>query len=198
MLKVGITGGIGSGKSTVSKVFEVLGVPVYYADDAAKRLMIENDSIREQLILHFGEVTYKNNLLNRSHLSAQVFNNREKLDLLNSIVHPATLKDSADWMKNQSAPYSIKEAALLFESGASKYLDFIIGVSAPVELRIERVMERDGITREAIEQRINKQMDEAGKMDNCNEIILNDNMNPVIPQVLKLHERLLLLAKAAV
>src|ERR1700760_1185034 len=105
MLKVGLTGGIGSGKSTVAKVFEVLGIPVYYADDAAKRLMNEDEDLKKKLQLHFGEAIYTDGILNRSHLSSIVFNNPEKLQLLNSIVHPATIADAVDWMKQQTSPY---------------------------------------------------------------------------------------------
>ena len=117
--KIGITGGIGSGKTTVAKVFEVLGVPVYYADAAAKRLMNENEILKGQIQYHFGKECYVNGKLNRKYLSELVFNNDEKLSLLNSIVHPITIADAQAWMQQQTAPYALKEAALIFEKGAA-------------------------------------------------------------------------------
>ncbi|MFM9911715.1 MAG: dephospho-CoA kinase [Chitinophagaceae bacterium] len=195
MLRVGITGGIGSGKSTVSGIFESLGVPVYDADSAAKRLMNEDPRLKEQLIKEFGEKTYENGKLNRSHLSSIVFNNKEKLTLLNSLVHPITLQDAQQWMAHQKTPYSIKEAALIFESGSQVALDYVIGVSAPVNLRIQRVMERDHISRAEVTARISKQMQEQVKMSLCNFIVINDGIQMLIPQVLTLHDKLLELSK---
>lgn len=189
MLRVGITGGIGSGKSIVAKVFEVLGAPVYDADSAAKKIMQEDDSLKAQLKHHFGESIYKEGVLDRAALSCLVFNNREKLELLNSLVHPATINAGIQWMGTQTFPYAIKEAALIFESGSEQYLDFVIGVYAPAELRIKRVMDRDGISREAVEQRMRHQMDEAAKMKLCQAVITNDEQELVITQVLKLHEQ---------
>ena len=111
-LRIGITGGIGSGKSTVAKVFEVLGIPVYYADDAARRLMNEDEDLRQQIIRHFGPNAYKNNQLDRAYIAGQVFDNKEKLELMNSMVHPATIRDSENWMARQTTPYAIKESAM--------------------------------------------------------------------------------------
>ncbi len=191
MIKVGITGGIGSGKSTVAKIFAILGVPVYYADDVAKRLMNEHPVIRQQLIKHFGEETYSNNKLNRPFLSKQVFNNAEKLALLNSIVHPVTIADGEEWMHKQTTAYAIKEAALIFESGSQRDLDFVIGVFAPVHLRIKRVIDRDGITREDVQKRMLNQISEEIKMKLCDYIIINDEQQLIVPQVLSLHEKIL-------
>ena len=188
---VGITGGMGSGKSTVARVFEVLGIPVYYADDAAKRLMNKDESLKAQLRQHFGEETNVDGLLNRKYLSSIVFNNEEKLTRLNAIVHPATLRDAADWMQQQTTPYAIKEAALIFESGSQKQLDYVIGVHAPAALSIHRVMKRDQITREAVKARMEKQIDEEIKMRLCDYVINNDEQELVIPQVLKIHETFL-------
>jgi dephospho-CoA kinase len=190
MLKIGLTGGIGSGKSTVAKVFEVLGIPVYYADDAAKRLMNEDDALKQQLITHFGKDTYINGVLNRAHLSTLVFNNKEKLELLNSLVHPATIADATQWFSKQSSPYVIKEAALLFESGTADGLDKIIGVRAPETLRIKRVMDRDKVTAEEVKRRMNNQMQESIKMKLCDYIIENNEQQAVLPQVLHLHQQL--------
>lgn len=195
MLHIGLTGGIGSGKSTVAKIFEMLDVPVYYADDASKRLMNQDRDLKKELVKHFGKKTYSHGILNRPHLSSIVFNNPEKLALLNSIVHPATIKDAAEWMQKQTAPYTIKEAALIFESGSHAQLDKVIGVQAPVAMRILRVMQRDNVTREDVLKRLEKQMDENIKMRLCDYVINNDEQELLIPQVLKLHNQLLALAK---
>jgi dephospho-CoA kinase len=194
MLKVGLTGGIGSGKSTVAAIFSVLGVPVYYADDAAKQLMDEDENVKERIQRNFGEDAYKDGLLNRKYLSGIVFNNADKLTLLNSIVHPATIKDADKWIHKQTSHYVIKEAALLFESGAHEKLDYIIGVQAPLNLRILRAMKRDNVSREEILSRMNKQIDEEIKLSLCDFIIINDEQQLVLPQVLQLHERLLQLS----
>lgn len=189
MLKIGLTGGIGSGKTTVAKVFEVLGIPVYYADDRAKSLMNTNASLRNSIIKHFGEASYTNGELDRKHLAGIVFNNKEKLELLNSLTHPVTIQDSEAWFAQQSTPYVIKEAALLFESGAADKLDYIVGVYAPQHLRVQRVMERDQVTVEEVMKRISRQIDEEMKMKLCNFVITNNEQQLVIPQVLELHER---------
>ncbi len=190
MLRVGITGGIGSGKSTVTKIFRSLGVPVYFADDAAKRLMNEDPDLQFQLMKAFGADTYIEGVLNRKYLSSIVFNNPSKLELLNSIVHPITIHDAAVWMSKQTAPYVIKEAALIFESGSQDMLDHVIGVYAPESLRIYRVMKRDNVTREDVKARMRKQIEETVKMRLCDTVILNDEQHLVVPQVLELHERL--------
>src|SRR6187399_3223326 len=135
MLRVGLTGGLGSGKSTVAKIFETLGVPVYYADDAAKRLMNGDEHLKKRIVENFGKESYSGNLLNRSWLASAVFNNPQKLALLNSLVHPVTIADAEEWMKMQTTHYAIKEAALIFETDAYKHLDYVIGVSAPYTLR---------------------------------------------------------------
>lgn len=196
MLRIGITGGIGSGKTTVAKIFEVLGVPVYYADVAAKRLMNEDELLQQNIISHFGSAIFENKQLNRGLLASIVFNDPEKLSLLNSIVHPVTIADAEKWMKQvakadgKETPYAIKEAALLFESGAQKKLDYVIGVNAPYKLRLQRAMQRDNLSKEEIESRMVKQMDETKKMNLCNFIITNDEVQLLIPQVLELHKKL--------
>ncbi|HQW92493.1 MAG TPA: dephospho-CoA kinase [Ferruginibacter sp.] len=195
MLKIGLTGGIGSGKSTVAKVFEVLGIPVYYADDAAKKLMNEDAALKQKIKLQFGESVYANEHLNKKALADIVFNDPEKLALLNALVHPATLKDVESWMQSQSSPYIIKEAALIFESGAHQNLDYVIGITAPAPLRIQRTMQRDGITREAVVARMDKQMDDTIKMKLCDFVITNDEQEMLLPQVLALHDKLLSLSK---
>ncbi len=190
MLKIGLTGGIGSGKSTVAKVFEVLGIPVYYADERAKELMHTNELLQQQLILHFGKATYTNGKLNRKHLASIVFADKEKLDLLNSLVHPVTIADSEEWFRKQTSPYVIKEAALLFESGATEGLDYIIAVTAPATIRIKRVMDRDQVTAEEVKKRMASQIDENIKTRLCDFIITNNEQQMILPQVLQLHEKL--------
>ncbi len=191
MLRVGLTGGIGSGKSTVAKIFEVLGVPVYYADDAAKKIMNTDEELKRSIIQHFGEESYVNDQLNRSYIASLVFNNKEKLDLLNSLTHPATIRDANKWMQQQTYSYTIKEAALIFESGSGEHLDYIIGVYAPLSLRIKRTIDRDHITREEVLQRMNRQIDENIKMKLCDTVIVNDEQQLVTTQVISLHGLLL-------
>ena len=191
MLKVGLTGGIGSGKTTVAKIFEVLGIPVYYADDATKQIMNSDLQLRAALIKNFGERTYQGGQLDRAWLASVVFADKQKLDLLNSLTHPATIRDANRWIHEQTSPYIIKEAALLFESGANKYLDVVIGVFAPMDLRIRRSMQRDNTTREEVVQRLSRQMDEDAKMKLCDYIVVNDEQQLLLPQVLKLHHQFL-------
>ena len=195
MLKIGLTGGIGSGKSTVAKVFEVLGIPVYYADDAAKRLMNEDEELKEKIKKEFGQSIYKEEKLDRKKLANIVFTSPEKLNLLNALVHPATIKDAEKWMQEQTSPYCIKEAALIFESGAHEHLDYVIGVSTPAAQSIQRTMQRDHITREEVVARMDKQMDDTIKMKLCDFIIKNDEQEMILPQVLDLHNKLLSLTK---
>lgn len=191
MLKVGITGGIGSGKSIVAKLFELLGVPIYYADEAAKTLMNKNPLIKKQLIHHFGEQSYINGTLNRAWLAAKVFNHPEQLKLLNSIVHPIVINEGTIWMNSQSAPVVMKEAAIFFESGSNTAMDYMIGVYAPKALRIERVMKRDKIPEQDVIGRMSRQMDEEEKMKRCDYIIQNNEAQLIIPQVTELYKILL-------
>ncbi len=188
MLKIGLTGGIGSGKTTVAQIFEVLGIPVYYADKEAKRLMTSNHQLKLELIKSFGAEIYENGKLKSALLASIVFTDSQKLNLLNSLVHPATLLDAKEWMEKQTTPYSIKEAALIFEAGASEKLDFIIGVSAPEHIRIKRVMERDGISKEDVEKRLSNQLDENEKIKRCHFVVVNDEKELLTPQILKLHQ----------
>lgn len=191
MIKIGLTGGIGSGKTTVARIFETLGIPVYYADEAAKKIMNEDEHLRTLIIKNFGAESYVNDKLNRAHLSSIVFNNAQKLSLLNSLVHPLTLADAEQWSRKQNTPYIIKEAALLFESDAWKMVDKIIGVNAPYELRLQRTMQRDLLSKEEVEARINNQMSEEEKMKRCHFIIINNEKELLVPQVIKIHESLM-------
>jgi len=188
VIKAGVTGGIGSGKSTVAKIFAVLGVPVYYADDASKRIMNSDPEVIELITRHFTEEAYKDGILDRSFIALKVFNNKENLELLNSLVHPATIRDADRWLSMQQAPYVIKEAALLFESGSYAALDYVIGVSAPYELRLQRTIARDHSNRDQVIARMSRQIDENIKMKLCDFIVYNDEVQLLIPQVLKLHE----------
>ena len=191
MLKIGLTGGIGSGKSTVAAIFEVLGTPVYYADAAAKKLMHEDVGLIAGIKELFGENSYVNGMLNRTYISGEVFSQPDKLNKLNALVHPVTIADAEKWMSKQFAPYLIKEAAILFESGSHIQMDYVIGVYSPLELRIERVMQRDKISKEQVISRINQQMDEEEKMRRCDFLVYNDEKKLLIPQVLELHDKLM-------
>jgi dephospho-CoA kinase len=195
MLKVGLTGGIGSGKSTVAKVFAILGIPVYKADDEAKRLMATHPTLIEQIKSHFSEEAYVNGKLNKPFLSSIVFKNKEKLNLLNQLVHPFTIEDGKAWMQRQSTPYAIKEAALIFESGSQGEFDLIIGVYAPETLRIHRTIQRDHSSKEQIRSRMDNQIKEELKMKLCDEVILNNEQELLLPQIIALHHKLLAKAK---
>jgi dephospho-CoA kinase len=175
MLTIGITGGIGSGKSFICKKFESLGVPVYYADERAKYLMQHDENLKEKLMAAFGNEIYTDGQLNKKVLSEKVFNNPEALQKLNSLVHPAVYRDTENWMKlHSNKPYVIKEAALFFETGSYKMLDKTILVSAPEEIRIARVMERDKVSKTDVEARMKNQMSDEDKMTLADYIINND------------------------
>lgn len=195
MLKIGLTGGIGSGKSTVARIFEVLGIPVYYADDAAKRMMNEDEELKQKIQQQFGNDIYKDGKLDRKKMADIVFASPDKLNQLNALIHPATIKDAERWMQKQTTPYTLKEAALIFESGAQEHLDYVIGVTAPAPLRIQRTMQRDGVSREEVIARMDKQMDETIKMKLCDFVLVNDEQEMLLPQVIALHEKLLMLVK---
>ena len=190
-LRIGLTGGIGSGKSMVAKIFTLLGTPVFNADRAAKEIMETDAGLRKAIIKKFGSETYTDCHLNRKYLANIVFNDPRQLETLNSLVHPYTIAAAEKWALEQNAPYTVKEAALFFETGSAIGFDYMIGVYAPQHLRIKRVMERDGVTREEVKARMEKQIQEEIKMRLCDFVILNDDQNLLIPQVLKLHEQFL-------
>lgn len=192
MLKVGITGGIGSGKSTVCQVFETLDILVLYADGLAKQLMETDPLLREQIVRLFGKEAYLNNKLNRGFLSNIVFKDKEKLAQLNAITHPAVIAFGEEWMNAQTnKPYALKEAALFFETGSDKNMDLMIGVSAPLSLRIQRTVERDNISEDAVLARMAQQMNEEEKMSRCHYIIHNNEKDSIINQVLLIHQQLI-------
>ncbi len=192
MRKIGITGNIGSGKSTVSKIFQVLGIPVYDADSRAKWLMTNDNNLIIQIKQIFGNEAYFNdNSLNRKHISDIAFVNKSKLNELNSAVHPAVAQDFKNWSDNQNSDYILKEAALLIESKSYLDLDELVLVKCPLETRIQRTMSRDGVDRSSVEARINNQMSEEDKVPYSNYIINNDGNELVITQVLKIHHQIL-------
>ncbi len=193
MLQVGITGGIGSGKTTVCKIFEILGIPVYYADERAKWLMTNDLNIIKDIKNEFGATAYnEKGELNRQYIAEIAFHNPEKLQALNALVHPAVFEDGRNWHRTQqNVPYTLKEAALLFESGSYKELDKIIVVTAPLDVRIQRVMERDQISQEAVQARISKQMLEEEKINQADYLIVNDGEQTLIAQVLIIHKSLM-------
>ena len=191
MLKIGLTGGIGSGKTTVAKVFTTLGIPVYHADLEARRLMENEPTLIKLIRHHFSEKAYENGSLNRSYISSIVFNDKKKLDLLNSLVHPFTIEDGKQWMGRQKSAYAIKEAALIFESGSQGEFDLIIGVYAPETLRLFRTMQRDHIDKAIVKSRMNNQIKEEIKMKLCDEVLMNDEQQLLLPQIINLHHQLL-------
>jgi dephospho-CoA kinase len=195
MLKVGLTGGIGAGKSVLAHFFQVLHIPVYDADASAKKLMLTDTSLKQSIIENFGEESYKDSQLNRQFLATTVFADKSKLALLNQLVHPVTLADAQQWFAAQDAPYAIKEAALFFESGTSEGLDYIVGVTAPLALRIKRVMQRDKISESNVKERMKHQLEDSLKMKLCDFVIHNNEQELVIPQVLGLHHQLIALSK---
>ena len=197
MLQVGITGGIGSGKTTICRIFEILGIPIYYADDRAKALMVEDATLIKKITQLFGEAAYlKDGGLNRQHIASIAFNDPSKLKALNAIVHPAVREDGIRWNQEQKGvPYTLKEAALLFESGNYQVLDKIITVAAPIRIRLKRVMKRDNSTAAQVRARMDKQMKDKEKKALSDYVIYNNDKKLLIPQVLKIHHQLVELAK---
>lgn len=195
-MHIGITGGIGSGKTTICRIFENLGVPVYYADERAKRLMVDNPKLVAQIKATFGAESYTSEgVLNRVYLANIVFKDNRKLQQLNALVHPAVFEAVKKWQaKHQSAPYTLKEAALLFESGSFRSLDKIICVYAPTDLRIERVSKRDQVTAEQVRDRMDKQLSDYDKIALSDFVITNNGSKSLIRQVLSIHQQLCQLA----
>ena len=194
MYKVGITGGIGSGKTTVCKVFEVLGIPVFYADTVAKEIMCKDLLLVEGIKSTFGKESYfDDGKLNNKHIAGIVFNNEEELAKLNALVHPAVFRAFDAWEETIPAntPYTLKEAALLFESGSYKMCDTTILVTAPLEIKMKRVMLRDSVTAEQVKARMDKQLSDEEKSKMANHFIINDEQESIIAQVLALHQEFL-------
>ncbi len=197
MMNIGITGGIGSGKSVVCNIFRQLGIPVYEADSEAKKLYDTESEIIERIKKEISEEVFdKKGKVDKQKLSALVFGDDASLKKLNKIVHPYVIRHFEEWLKlHNMAPYILKEAAILFESGTDKGCDKIITVTAPVELRIQRTMQRDKRSKEEVEQIVEKQWSDDEKIKRSDFVIVNDEQQMVIPQVLEIHAKLLSLTK---
>ena len=188
---IAITGGIGSGKTSACMVFETLGIPVYYADTRAKELMNADPELKSQLTEHFGEHIYHEGVLNRRYLAEIIFNDRTALAKINSCVHPAVARDFDQWRIRQTSPYVLEEAAIIFENHLEHRFDKVILVTAPENLRIERVCARRQITPEEVRQRLTNQWTEERKTALADYIIYNDHKRLMIPQVLEIHRRIM-------
>jgi dephospho-CoA kinase len=187
---IGITGGIGSGKSTVAKVLQLMGYPIYSSDQRAKDLMHEDPELIAGLKELFGEEAYRHSELNRPYIAAQIFKDASKRTAMNNLVHPAVRLDFQNWSKQQKSPILFQESALLFETGNYKSFDAVILVSAPKEIRMQRVKERDQLTDEQVQSRFNAQMPEEEKMKLTNLVIHNDGNQLLVPQILDLLQRI--------
>ncbi len=192
MKVIGLTGGIGSGKTTVAEIFKVLGIPIYNSDQRAKYLMNHSPELIAKIKANFGEESYKNNTLNREYIASVIFHDKTKLQTINNIVHPAVAKDFEQWANKQTtAPYIIKESAILIESGGHQHVDKIIVVTAPTNLRIKRVQQRDNATKKEVEARLNNQMSDKERKTYADYLINNDSKQSLIKQVLIIHKSIL-------
>lgn len=191
MKVIGLTGGIGSGKSTVARMFQELGVPVYIADDEAKKLMNEDKEVRTKIIKLFGDEAYNGSGLNRKFIASKVFDDKELLEKLNRVVHPAVAKHFEKWKVQQKAQYVIYEAAILFEKGGYKKCDYNILVTAPVNLRIERILLRDKVTVEEIQARMNNQWPDEKKEKMADVVLRNIDLSETKKDVLQIHKTFL-------
>jgi dephospho-CoA kinase len=189
--KTGITGGIGSGKTSVCLIFEMLGIPVYYSDTRAKQMMNTDTELKTAIADCFGSEIYCGGTLARRKLAEIVFNNKTALEKLNSLVHPAVARDFEQWQSQQTTPYTVEESAIIFESGIAERFDKIILVTAPEDIRIRRVCARDNATPETVRERMKNQLPDNKKIPKADFIIYNDTMQMVIPQVIEIHRRLL-------
>ncbi len=192
MLRVGVTGGIGSGKTLVCNVLEKLGIPVYYADREARRLMEEDSELMLQVKGLMGEGSYREGKLDRSYVSGQVFGDPGRLQSLNKLVHPVVRRDFAEWAsRHEEVPYVAEEAAILFESGSHRFLDRTILVMASEKVRVARVMERDGVSESRVRVRMGHQMEEEKKRSMADYLLRNSGEEMLLPQILDVHEKLL-------
>ena len=191
MMVVGLTGGMGSGKTTVANYFKELDIPVYIADNAAKALMNTNAEVKSKVLSLFGDLAYRDNEIDRKYIAGQVFNDQQKLQQLNNIIHPAVFLDFQNWKNKQKSPYVIYEAAILFETGGYKKCDLVILVTAPLEERIKRLQARDGSSVEEIEARIQYQWSDNEKRKLADFEIVNSNLPATKEQVRNLHEILI-------
>jgi dephospho-CoA kinase len=193
LLKIGITGGIGSGKSTVCTIFKILGIPVFNADIEARKLYDE-PQVKEAIMLAFGDNMYPQGVFDKKAMANIVFQSADKLKQLNELLHPLVQIQFDTWLQQQESPYTIKEAALLIEAGSYQQLDELILVTCPMNKRIERVMKRDRVSEDEVLARINKQLSEEDKRTLCQYEIINDDRQLLIPQVLQLHHQLMRVA----
>lgn len=190
MKKIGLTGGIGSGKTTVSRIFEILGIPVYYADREAKRLMHENTDLKRAIQQEFGENIYKKNILDRKALAAIVFKDLAALQRLNALVHPVVRSDFADWAERQNTPYVIEESAILLETGLAADFNYIVSVLTPIQERIERLLRRDKTTERQLQMRIDAQVSDAIRREKSDYVLKNGKDDLLLPQIIALDEAL--------
>ena len=188
---VGLTGGIGSGKSTVARMFESKGIPVYTADDEAKKLMNTSKVIKKQLINLLGNECYQNGELNKAFISTKIFNDKTILKKINAIVHPKVGNHFKRWLKKQTAPYIIKEAAIIFENNLQSQFDVIITVVANKETRIERILKRDATSIDKIENIIRNQMSDEEKIKLSNYVVYNLDLDETDRQISKINEKIL-------
>lgn len=191
MMVIGLTGGIGSGKSTVAHMFRDLGIPVYDSDNEAKRLMVSSPELKKAIMHLLGEEAYLDGKLNRGYIAEKVFGDPGTLQRLNSLVHPAVRLDFDRWVSAQTAPYVIQETALIFESGTENLYDRVILTTAPVQLRVDRVTKRDGSAKKEVMQRIKNQMGDGLKSKKANYSIDNIDLDTTRTQIQKLHNNLL-------
>jgi len=191
MKVIGLTGGIGSGKTTIAKMFESLGIPVYYADIEAKKLMNSSNELKVKLIDLFGDNAFDTNALNSSYIANIVFNDKKKLKELNALVHPEVEKHFKNWLKDQKAAYVIQENAIIFENNKQFDYDYIITVTAPEKIRIERIIERDNTTKEQVIQRMNNQLDDDFKVKNSKYVIYNTDIQESKLQAESIHKALI-------
>ena len=191
MKVLGLTGGIGSGKTTVAGFFRELGVPVYIADTEAKQLMVNNEEVRQAIIELFGKEAYIDGELNRKFIATKVFKDKELLEKLNAVVHPAVAMDFVNWKKAQDAPYVVYEAAILFEKGGYKKCDYNLLITAPFERKVERLQQRDNSSLEEIEARMNNQWDDEKKAKLADFVIENNELFKTREAVHQLHQTLL-------
>ena len=190
MYKVGLTGGIGSGKSTVAELLNIRGVAIYDSDSRAKELMNGNEALREALIAAFGAECYTDAGLNRAWLAERVFGNKAELERLNAIVHPAVMRDFAAWAEAQEGDYVVLESAILLEAGLEEHVDVVVAVMAPKDIRLERAMQRDGASREQIEERMRNQMSDDERTDRAKYAVVNIDIEEWEEDVEQLHRRL--------
>ena len=190
MYKVGLTGGIGSGKSTVAELLNIRGVAIYDSDSRAKELMNGNEALREALIAAFGAECYTDAGLNRAWLAERVFGNKAELERLNAIVHPAVIRDFAAWAEAQEGDYVVLESAILLEAGLEEHVDVVVAVMAPKDIRLERAMQRDGVSREQIEERMRNQMSDDERTDRAKYAVVNIDIEELEEDVEQLHRRL--------